>query len=112
MSSEDEEQFFEEMATEEKQMVADRELEEDRMYEENFKASEDLLHAANKKRRKIPRAGGEEHGWWNSTLYSYAFYGDDITCQHNFRMNRATMQLTHNLFVFCWLLAGQHVQES
>jgi len=67
------------------------------MYEENFKASEDLLHAANKKRRKIPRAGGEEHGWWNSTLYSYAFLGDDITCQHNFRMNRATMELTHNL---------------
>ena len=62
MSSEDEEQFFEEMAAEEEQMDAERELEEDCMYEENFKASEDLLHAANKKRRKIPRAGGEEHG--------------------------------------------------
>ena len=62
MSSEDEEQSFEEMAAEEEQLVADRDLEEGRMYEENFEVSEDLLQAVNKKRRKIPRAGGEEHG--------------------------------------------------
>jgi len=55
MSSEDEEQSFEEMTAEEEQMVADREVEEGRMYEENFEVSKDLLHAANKKRRKIPR---------------------------------------------------------
>jgi hypothetical protein len=47
------------------------------------------------KRRVVLRAGCGKHGWWNSTVYAYAYTGDDQTVQENFRMNRATMQLTH-----------------
>jgi hypothetical protein len=49
-----------------------------------------------KKRRVILRAGGQKHGWWQSTLYSYAYYGDEQTCQENFRMNRVTMAHIHS----------------
>ena len=46
------------------------------------------------KPRVIQRNDG---GWSSSTIYNYAYEGDEATCRRNFRVTRATLQLITDL---------------